>query len=371
MSLLAVVALGLPSIIVALGCWLGYQLLQQNGRILLRLEALEEQLAQLLPPELAGLPLGEAAPDFELPNLAGGRTAISQFRGQRVLLIFFNPQCVFCRELGPQLAALAADGDEGRPVLLVVTTGDAEENRTFVREQEIRCVVLLQEHMEVASKYQAEGTPTGYLIDGEGRIASELAVGAQALLALATALQATPTDRVAHAPAPHGDGHQFHRGERLLAISRINRSGLKTGTPAPAFRLPHLDGGEVSLEDYRGRRVLLVFSDPECGPCDELAPRLERLRRRTSDVEVLMVSRRDAAANREKARRLGLTFPVVLQRHWEVSRLYATFATPVGYLIDEQGVIATDMAVGVEPILALLSDAGASLWEGGDVRTQS
>ena len=358
MSLLIVVALGVLWVIVALGCWLGYQLLRQNGRIMLRLEALEGQLAQLLPPEPDGLPLGEAAPDFELPNLAGGRTAISQFRGQRVLLIFFSPQCVFCREMGPQLAVLAG-GADGRPVLLVVTTGDAEENRRFVREQGIRCLVLLQEHMEVASKYQAQGTPTGYLIDGAGRIASELAVGAQALLTLATALQATPTDRAAHGPTARGDGHQFHRGERLLAISRINRSGLKVGTPAPAFRLPHLDGGELSLEDYRGRRVLLVFSDPECGPCDELAPRLEQLHRRTPDVHVLMVSRRDAAANREKTRKLGLTFPVILQRHWEVSRLYAIFATPVAYLVDEQGVIATDVAVGVEPILALPSGAGA------------
>src|SRR4029077_5321214 len=78
--------------------------------------------------------------------------------------------------------------------------------------------------------------------DGAGRIASELAVGAQALLTLATALQATPTDRAAHGPAARGDGHQFHRGERLPAISRINRSGLEVGTPAPSFRLPYLDG---------------------------------------------------------------------------------------------------------------------------------
>jgi peroxiredoxin len=355
MRLLTVVALGLPWVVVALGCWLGYQLLLQNGRILLRLEVLEDRLAELLPPEPTGLMLGETAPDFELLNLAGGRTAMSQFRGQRVLLIFFDPQCGFCREMAPQLAALGAGGADGRPVLLVVTTGDANENRTLVREHAIRCPVLLQEQMEVASKYHAQGTPTGYLIDAQGRIASELAQGAQALLALATA---PPTAALARVPHVAGDGHQFHRGERLFAVSRLNRSGLKAATPAPAFRLPGLNGGEVSLEDYRGRRVLLVFSDPECGPCDELAPKLEQLHRRTPDIQVLMVSRRDAAANHEKARTLGLTFPIVLQRHWEVSRLYAIFATPVGYLIDEQGVIAADVALGVEPILALLSAAG-------------
>src|SRR2546422_7287728 len=45
--------------------------------------------------------------------------------------------------------------------------------------------------------------------------------------------------------------------------SRLNRVGLKAGTPAPAFRLPRVDGGELTLEEYRGRCVLLVFSDPE------------------------------------------------------------------------------------------------------------
>jgi peroxiredoxin len=356
----SIVALALLWGIVVLGCWFGYQLLQQNGRILLRLEALEDQLAQLLPPEPAGLPLGETAPDFELPNLEGGRTAISQFRGQRVLLIFFSPQCSFCREMVPQLAALAADGADGKPVPLVVTTGDAQENRTLMREQGVRCPVLLQEQTEVASTYQAQGTPTGYLIDREGRTASELAVGAQALLALATtAPPAAPTDRAGHDAAARGTGHQFHRGEQLMAISRINRSGLKAGTRAPAFRLPRVDGDELSLEEYQGRRVLLVFSDPECGPCDELAPKLEQLHRRTPDLHILMVSRRGAAANREKARKFGLTFPIILQQHWEVSRLYAMFDTPVGYLIDEKGVIAADVAVGVKAVLALSSDAGA------------
>ena len=357
MSVLALVAFGLLWIVAVLGGWLGYQLLRQNGRILLRLEALEEQLTQLLPAKSPSLTLGETAPDFQLPNLAGGRTALSQFRGRRVLLVFFSPRCEFCREMGPRLAALGPDGANGRPVLIVVSTGDAEENRTFIREQGVRASVLLQEDMEVASKYRAEGTPTGYLIDEEGRTASELAMGASALLALAAPVAPAAPGRVAEGAATGERRQQFYRGEQLLTISRIDRNGLKGGTPAPAFRLPRVDGGELSLEDYRGRWVLLVFSDPECAPCDELAPKLEQLHRRMPDTQVLMVSRREAAANRRKVRQFGLTFPVVLQNHWEVSRLYAIFATPVGYLIDEQGVIAADVALGVEPILALLSDA--------------
>ncbi len=107
------------------------------------------------------------------------------------------------------------------------------------------------------------------------------------------------------------------------------------------------------MDEYRGQRVLLVFSDPECGPCNQLAPQLEQLHRRTTDLQVLMIGRRDADVNRVKAAEHGLTFPVVLQRQWEISREYGIFATPVGYLIDEHGIIAEDVAVGNEAILAL------------------
>ncbi len=69
-----------------------------------------------------------------------------------------------------------------------------------------------------------------------------------------------------------------------------------------------------------------------------------------------MVSRRDVEANRAKAAGLGLSFPIVLQRQWEISLRYAMFATPIGYLIDERGILASDVAVGVGPILALADE---------------
>lgn len=139
-----------------------------------------------------------------------------------------------------------------------------------------------------------------------------------------------------------------------LSKSRLKRDGLAPGTPAPDFRLPRVDGGELSLSEFRGRPVLLVFSDPNCGPCDALAPRLEQ-RARTEDVAVVMVSRGDLAANRAKVAQHRLTFPVGLQQHWEVSREYAMFATPIGYWIDEEGIVSAPVAMGPDGILALVS----------------
>jgi peroxiredoxin len=353
----------LPWLLIAFGAWLGYQLVRQNGRILLRLEAIERQLQRrggarhdepARGPE--GLPVGAAAPDFELPDLAGVRRNLSEFRGQEVLLIFFNPKCGFCTKMAADLATLPAEGGAGWAVPVVVTTGDANENRQLVEQSGIRGVVLLQVQMEVAHQYHAQGTPMGYRIDPEGRIASELAVGAEPLLKLAD-LTASPRP----APSAKGNGsvHKGKQPDSSLARSRLNRSGLKAGTAAPEFTLPRVDGGETSLADFRGRHVLLVFSDPNCGPCDELAPRLQELHLQRPDLEVVVISRRDAQATRAKAAALGLTFPIVMQQQWEISKQYGMFATPIGYLIDAQGVLLRDVAVGMEPILALIDAAPA------------
>jgi peroxiredoxin len=180
-----------------------------------------------------------------------------------------------------------------------------------------------------------------------------LAVGAEALLTLASAVG---LDQLEPGAATNGSPPDAAKDDPSLARSRLNRSGLKGGTPAPDFRLPHIDEGDLSLSDFRGERVLLVFSDPDCGPCDDLAPQLQEIHLRRPELRVLVVSRRDIEANRAKARVLGLTFPIVLQKQWEVSLKYAMFATPIGYLIDEQGIIASDVAVGVAPILALADE---------------
>ena len=360
----------LPWLPIAVGAWLLYQLVRQNGRILLRLEAIEKQRGPRTGKKQreaatspTGLAVGTEALDFELPDLTGGRHKLSDFRGGNVLLIFFNPKCGFCTQMAADLAALSPEAGDERAIPVVVTTGDADENRKLVELHGIRCLVLLQKEKEVASQFRAPGTPMGYRIDAEGRIASVLAVGAEPLLKLATG-------GVGFQPALKGiDSGQARslphdkQPDPSLARSRLNRSGLKAGAVAPVFRLPCIDGGELSLADLRGRRVLLVFSDPDCGPCDELAPRLQDLHRERPDLRVLVISRRDAQATRAKAEVLGLTFPIVMQQQWEVSLKYGMFATPIGYLIDEWGTIVKDVAVGVELILALADDPATAVAE--------
>jgi peroxiredoxin len=345
--------------IVAVGCWLGWQLLQQNGRILLRLEELEERLNQIEfgeaePQQVKGLPLGLEAPAFELPDLEGKTRKLGDFRGQPLLLIFFSPECGYCRKLAPKLATPTSHQ------MVFVSEGDAETNRKFFAEHKLDSPVLLQKHSQVASAYHVQGTPMGYLISAEGRIASELATGEKPLLALLNG-KAERRDPKSETGSGHVDlvvTNEADRADRFknrsLAHSKLKRDGLKAGTPAPDFRLPRLDGrGQLALSELRGRIVLLVFSDPHCGPCQALAPQLEALHRKQSEVAIVMISRGEPSENHAKVKEHGLTFPVVLQHQWEISRCYAMFATPIAYLIGEDGILLRDVALGTDAILDL------------------
>jgi len=351
MNVPIVLGVVLPWSIVAVGCWIAFQLMRQNGRLLLRLENIERQLMQIGAASRAAagaataqpsLLVGAEAPGFELADLSGEKRRLSDYHGRRVLLVFFNPQCGYCAKLAPDLAALPlAD-----PLPVVVTTGSAVENRRLIEKHHIGCPVLLQEENEVGQQYQATGTPMGYLIDAQGRIASPIAAGAQALLTLAARPPAT------------GNGRRFTepralKGALPLSKSRILRTGLPRGAQAPDFTLPRVDGGSLSLGEYQGRSVLVVFSDANCGPCNALAPKLEALHREGRDPVIIVVSRGGIEENRRKSTKLGLTLPVVVQRQWEVSRTYGMFATPVAFLIDERGMIAAEVAQEADAILAL------------------
>jgi peroxiredoxin len=266
----------------------------------------------------------------------------------------------------------------GHPLPLIIASGDLEQNRLFFGEHKVGYPVLFQEKLEVSAAYGANATPSGYLIDAEGKIASEFALGAEMLQALAngTADRRLKPEmdqaRAGEAGPALTSREVSERANRFrdhsLSRSKIKRDGLKAGTPAPDFQLPRLDGrGELSMSALRGQRVLIVFSSPHCGPCYELAPRLERFHRGLPELEVVMISNGEPDENRAKMKEHGLTFAVAIQQGWAISRLYGIFATPAAYLIDEEGVITRDVAVGADPIFNLL----ASITEPKDVQFRS
>lgn len=132
------------------------------------------------------LPIGEPAPAFALPDLDGRTINLSDFRGQKTLILFWNPGCGFCQSMLADLKAWEANPPAEAPRLLIVSTGTLEANRA----PGLRSPILLDESANTGSLFGANGTPMAVLIAADGTIASPVAIGAPAVFALANAGQA-------------------------------------------------------------------------------------------------------------------------------------------------------------------------------------
>jgi len=131
------------------------------------------------------------------------------------------------------------------------------------------------------------------------------------------------------------------RLEQLEATTptRIGRGGLKSGRKAPDFTLPSITGSSIALRDYADCKVLLVFMQPGCGPCQRIMPELNQIHA-TGEVQVLVVQNGDIGAIQKWAEEHRPCFPVAVQEHFSVSKRYEIFITPFAFLIDEEGIIA-------------------------------
>jgi len=127
--------------------------------------------------------------------------------------------------------------------------------------------------------------------------------------------------------------------------SRLGRRGLKRGAKAPDFVLPNVEGGELALRSFAGRRLLLVFTQSGCGPCKRIVPELNRLHDK-GDVAVLVVNHGHQERTERWAFEVGARFPVLVQEDLSVSRRYEVFATPFGFLVNESGIIASKGIIG-------------------------
>jgi peroxiredoxin len=131
------------------------------------------------------------------------------------------------------------------------------------------------------------------------------------------------------------------RLEQLEATmpSRLGRSGLKPGKKAPDFTLRSVAGPEVSLHDFAGHKVFLVFTQAGCGPCRQIMPELNRLDGR--EHQVLVLNKGNSEETGKWAADLGVRFPVLVQDGLDISKKYEAFATPFAFLINEKGVVAS------------------------------
>lgn len=113
------------------------------------------------------------------------------------------------------------------------------------------------------------------------------------------------------------------------------------GVAAPAVTVATLDGRTVSLEELKGRQVVLTFWATWCPPCRKEVPHLERLAREAGpDVAVLAISDEEAATVRAFRDREKISYPLGLQRSKDLPAPFNGIpGLPTNVFIDRNGVI--------------------------------
>ena len=133
----------------------------------------------------------------------------------------------------------------------------------------------------------------------------------------------------------------------ILALSILFSASaaaqVKEGENAPNFTLKNLDGKEISLNQFRGKHVLINFWATWCGPCKIEMPSLEALYERFKDRNfvLLAISNDMFGANIVKpfVKAHNINFPVLLDQRLKVSNAFGVVSLPTTFMIDPQGKI--------------------------------
>jgi peroxiredoxin len=305
--------------IAALQFWFSLHLLRQNGRLMLRLDALESKLGQpAAEVPRPGLPVNSAAPDFLLTAMDGETVTLAALSeiGKPLVLVFSEPDCSMCDLLLPELAKWQREFRD-RIWIGLISRGGVEANRAKTKQARVENL-LLQKDREVASAYRVEGTPSAVLVTG-GLIASPLAEGADAIRELVSR---------ATLPAP-----------------------VSKGDAVPSLRLADLAGKTLDLATLRGRRTMLLFWNPACGFCQQMLSDVKAWERDPPPgaPELVIISAGSFDANREQ----GFRSRVLLDPYFAAGYVFRSGGTPSALVIDEDGTVASEVGVGAQEVFAL------------------
>jgi peroxiredoxin len=128
--------------------------------------------------------------------------------------------------------------------------------------------------------------------------------------------------------------------------------GLQPGQVAPPLEVSDLKGGKISLASYRGTAVWLNFMASWCPPCYDELPLMQRYWGRFKDKGLVIVGV-DIKESKEQAaamvKQVGVTFPVGVDPSSVTEDWWSSFAMPVHFWIDKDGVVRQFAFGGIAP----------------------
>jgi peroxiredoxin/uncharacterized membrane protein YphA (DoxX/SURF4 family) len=144
-------------------------------------DAIRRLLATVLTAARQGLRPGDRAPEWVLEDIEGRTFSLRDFQEAEILLMFWNPSCGFCRQMLEPLLKWEETAASSSRRLVIVTQSDASE----MALAGFRSTVIIDRDARVTRAFGVNGTPMAVLLDERRRVASEIAMGADAFFRLA------------------------------------------------------------------------------------------------------------------------------------------------------------------------------------------
>jgi uncharacterized membrane protein YphA (DoxX/SURF4 family)/thiol-disulfide isomerase/thioredoxin len=144
--------------------------------------------------------------------------------------------------------------------------------------------------------------------------------------------------------------------QRRKPEKTIEEAPLPIDSPAPHFEIESYEGGKRSLSELLrpGKPLLLLFTNPKCGPCIGLFQEVKDWQDSHGNrLTIALISRGSIKDNFVSVAKNGLG-EVLLQENAEIARLFRAAATPTGILVNQESRIASFPAAGAQEIRKLL-----------------